>query len=124
MLKPKDEWSRFNRLVGDAIDIIDSADPDPQVNARAIISAMKLNKLLLAEKRASESLSLLIDLSTTPQAIQEALNNSAKDINTIDKYPNEYFGAYVAVVAGNEYEYGEDAGEIIIRDPVVVAVIS
>lgn len=84
MSKPKDEWSRFNRLVGDAIDIIDSADPDPQVNARAIISAMKLDKLLLAEKRASESLSLLIDLSTTPQAIQEALNNSAKDINTID----------------------------------------
>lgn len=48
----------------------------------------------------------------------------AQDINTIDKYHNEYFGDYVAVVAGNEYEYGEDAGEIIIRDPVVVAVLA
>lgn len=49
---------------------------------------------------------------------------SAQDIKTIDKYRNEYFGGYVAVVAGNEYEYGEDAGEIIIRDPVVVAVLA
>lgn len=49
---------------------------------------------------------------------------SAQDINTIDKYYNEYFGAYVAVVAGNEYEYGEDAGEIIIHDPVVVVVLA
>ena len=49
---------------------------------------------------------------------------SAQDIKTIDKYTNEYFGAYVAIVAGNEYEYGEDAGEIIIPDPVVVAVLA
>ena len=49
---------------------------------------------------------------------------SAQDIETIGKYRNEYFGDYVAVVAGNEYEYGEDAGEIVIRDPVVVAVLA
>lgn len=80
----KDGWSRYNRLVSDAIDIIDSADPNPQVNKEAILSAMKLDKLLLAEKRASESLKLLIDLSTTPQAIRDALSSSAKNIDTID----------------------------------------
>ena len=80
----KDEWSRYTRLVSDALDIIDSADPDPQVNKEAILSAMKLDKLLLAEKRASESLGLLIDLSTTPQAIRDALSGSAKNIDTID----------------------------------------
>lgn len=80
----KSGWSRYNRLVSDAIDIIDLADPNPQVNKEAILSAMKLDKLLLAERRASESLKLLIDLSTTPQAIRDALSGSAKNINTID----------------------------------------
>lgn len=80
----KNEWSRYLRLVSDAIDIIDSANPDPQVNKEAILSAMKLDKLLLAEQRASESLGLLIDLSTTPQAIRDALSGSAKNIDNID----------------------------------------
>lgn len=36
----------------------------------------------------------------------------------------EYFGNYMAVIGGNSYEYGEDIGEIIISDPVVIAIIA
>ena len=35
----------------------------------------------------------------------------------------EYIGDYAAIVAGNYAEYGVDAGEIVISDPVVVEVI-
>lgn len=97
----KDEWSRYNRLLGDALDLIEAAPPDHELIKRSLLSAMKVDKLLLAEKRASDSLSLLIDLSTTPQALQEALIESAKDINTIDSllaYNNEtYFNIVKAV---------------------------
>lgn len=48
----------------------------------------------------------------------------AQDVTTLDKYSNEYFGDYVAIVAGNDYEYGADSGEIIIRDPVVVKILA
>lgn len=34
-----------------------------------------------------------------------------------------YFGDHVAIICGNCWEYGEDPGEIIISDPVVVRVI-
>lgn len=37
---------------------------------------------------------------------------------------NEYFGNHMAVIGGNNYEYGEDVGEIIISDPVVIAIIA
>lgn len=47
-----------------------------------------------------------------------------QDVSTIEKYHNEYLGDYVAIVAGNEYEYGVDPGEIIIRDPVVVKILA
>lgn len=36
----------------------------------------------------------------------------------------DYFGDYVAVVAGNSYTYGEDPGEIVIADAVVVEVLA
>lgn len=36
----------------------------------------------------------------------------------------EYIGDYAAIVAGNYAEYGVDAGEIVISDPVVVEVIA
>lgn len=36
---------------------------------------------------------------------------------------NDYFGDHIAIVCGNEAEYGEDDGEIIIRDAEVVAII-
>lgn len=35
-----------------------------------------------------------------------------------------YFGDHVAVLAGNRYSFGEDPGEIIIEDPVVVEVLA
>ena len=35
----------------------------------------------------------------------------------------EYYGDHVAIIAGNGASYGEDAGEIIIRDAIVAAVI-
>lgn len=36
----------------------------------------------------------------------------------------EYYGDRAAIVAGNSYEYGEDDGEIIIADPVVIEIIA
>lgn len=48
----------------------------------------------------------------------------AQDISTIDRYHNGYYGEYVAIVAGNEYTYGEDSGEVIINDAVVIAVLA
>ena len=35
-----------------------------------------------------------------------------------------YFGAHLAIVAGNEYSYGQDPGEVIICDPVVLEILS
>ena len=34
-----------------------------------------------------------------------------------------YYGEYLAVIAGNYYTYGEDAGEVVISDPQVIAII-
>lgn len=39
------------------------------------------------------------------------------------EYAPEYFGDHIAIIAGNNISYGEDAGEIIIKDAVVVAII-
>ena len=36
---------------------------------------------------------------------------------------NNYFGDHIAIICGNEAEYGEDDGELIIRDAEVVKVI-
>lgn len=109
-----DGWSKFNRLVGDALDIIEGAHPSHEVNKAAIISAMKLDKLLTAEKRASESLKLLIDLSTTPDAIQDALSASAANISTIDNllaYNNQaYFNIIQAV--NQELELNQVPGRL------------
>lgn len=94
------DFSRFKHLLDDALDIVD-VSTTPEENRTALLSALKLDKLLLAEKRASESLSLLIDLSVTPEAISSALSTSAREINTIDKlmvYNNEsYFRIMEAV---------------------------
>ena len=43
---------------------------------------------------------------------------------TLDRLgSNNYFGDHVAIICGNDVEYGEDDGEIIIRDAEVVKVI-
>lgn len=48
----------------------------------------------------------------------------ADALDTSARVNGDYFGDHIAVIAGNSYEYGEDAGEVIISDPVVIAVIS
>lgn len=35
-----------------------------------------------------------------------------------------YYGGHVAIIAGSRYTMGEDAGEIIIQDPVVVRILA
>lgn len=35
-----------------------------------------------------------------------------------------YYGDHIAVVAGNHYHYGRDAGEVVISDPVVVSILA
>ena len=35
-----------------------------------------------------------------------------------------YYGNYVAVIAGDSWDYGEDAGEIVIHDPVVIEILA
>lgn len=37
---------------------------------------------------------------------------------------NNYFGDHVAIIGGNFVEYGEDVGELIISDPVVLEVLA
>ena len=37
---------------------------------------------------------------------------------------DSYYGDHVAIVAGNEYSYGEDAGEIIPLDAEVVEILA
>lgn len=46
----------------------------------------------------------------------------ATDVNNLSV--NEYYGEHVAVVAGNYFEYGEDIGEIIIKDAQVIAIVA
>lgn len=36
---------------------------------------------------------------------------------------NRYYGNHAAIICGNDAEYGEDDGEIIIRDAVVVKIL-
>lgn len=35
-----------------------------------------------------------------------------------------YYGDHVAVIAGNSWDYGEDAGEIVIHDPIVIEILA
>lgn len=35
-----------------------------------------------------------------------------------------YYGDYVAVIAGNSWDYGEDSGEIVIHDPIVIEILA
>lgn len=47
-----------------------------------------------------------------------------QDVRTLKTLHNSYFGSHVAIIAGNEYEYGEDPGELIIRDAVCVKILA
>lgn len=35
-----------------------------------------------------------------------------------------YYGDHVAVIASNSWDYGEDAGEIVIHDPIVIEILA
>ena len=37
---------------------------------------------------------------------------------------NGYFGEHIALIAGDRFEWGQDEGEIIIKDAVVIEVIA
>ena len=57
--------------------------------------------------------------------------DTGEELNGVcaDKHDNlngghTYFGGHVAIIAGNSYSYGEDPGEVIIEDPVVVEVLA
>ena len=49
---------------------------------------------------------------------------SCTNVDSIDYIQGEYFGEYLAVIGGNSYEYGEDIGEVIIKDAKVIAVLA
>ncbi len=93
-----DSTPRFMKLVNDALQLIEYADKDIQINKLSIMSAMKLDKLSTAEKRASESLSLLIDLSTTPASILEARSQVAANIDNIGELIAYNNAAYLRIL--------------------------
>ena len=93
-----DNTPRFMKLVNDALQLIEYADKDIQINKLSIMSAMKLDKLSTAEKRASESLSLLIDLSTTPASILEARSQVAANIDNIGELIAYNNAAYLIIL--------------------------
>ena len=93
-----DNTPRFMKLVNDALQLIEYADKDIQINKLSIMSAMKLDKLSTAEKRASESLSLLIDLSTTPASILEACSQVAANIDNIGELIAYNNAAYLRIL--------------------------
>lgn len=43
---------------------------------------------------------------------------------TMLDYAGNYHGDHVAIIAGDDYIYGDDPGEIVISDPVVIAILS
>lgn len=47
----------------------------------------------------------------------------ADEIESALETAKGYFGNRVYVIAGNDMEYGEDSGEYVIKDAVVVAIV-
>lgn len=45
------------------------------------------------------------------------------EIESALEIANSYFGNCVYVIAGNDMEYGEDSGEYVIKDAVVIAIV-
>lgn len=76
--------------------------------------------------------SIWIDGEETSEKLNgvSATNINAYDINSLKMHSCEntpysgfYFGDYQAIICGNDYTIGEDAGEVIIHDPIVVEII-
>ena len=56
-------------------------------------------------------------------AVGLKLNSSAADIARAVAISQNYFGDSVYLIGGYDMEYGEDAGEYVIKDAVVVKVL-
>ena len=67
-----------------------------------------------------------IDGEDTGKVLNGICGISAEHAEEVFKSPFavQYFGDHAAIIAGNHYEFGEDFGEIIISDPVVVDIIA
>lgn len=51
-------------------------------------------------------------------------NANMADINNAIKTASHYFGNRIYLIGGDQCEYGEDAGEYIITDATVVAILA
>lgn len=60
-----------------------------------------------------------IDGEETDEELNGACGLGVDDVELI----NQYFNDHIAIIAGDRYEYGNDAGEIIIEDAQVVKII-
>ncbi len=49
---------------------------------------------------------------------------SVTEVDSLARVSGYYYGDYLAIVCGNRAEYGQDIGELVIADPVVVAIIA
>ena len=49
---------------------------------------------------------------------------SVQSVSSLRTCKNDYYGDHVAIIVGDHYTYGEDAGEIVIEDPQVVAILA
>lgn len=47
-----------------------------------------------------------------------------QDVKTLEHCRNDYYGDHIAIIAGNTYTYGEDPGEVILEDAVVVDILA
>lgn len=67
------------------------------------------------------------DTGDTLDGISATIINSQAIIMHSDEhtyFSGFYFGNHKAIIGGNRFEYGEDDGELIIKDPVVVGILA
>lgn len=100
------DYSRFIKLVTESREVLERAShKSSEENRNSIISAMKLSKLMVAEKRSQESLSLYLDLTTKPEAILEALGKASTDITSLGNllsYNNEIYFRVLKYISDNK----------------------
>lgn len=60
---------------------------------------------------------------TLPGISVTDIDSNAVNMHTPNYKRSYYSGGYTAIIAGNHYEPGEDQGEKIVADPVVVALV-
>ncbi|CUX74708.1 hypothetical protein BN3589_03930 [Clostridium sp. C105KSO14] len=76
------------------------------------LGAMDHNsKVWIDEEETDEELDGVCAIDLNAPEAAEALNG------------NGYFGSYIALIASDSYEYGFDAGEVILKDAEVLFII-